>query len=73
MYSAEVNYWSFRAARHILKKESIDLMYLSTTDYMMHTYAPDVLKKAPFSGAFEYPGQTYSAISSAIIPDWKFT
>lgn len=41
MYSADVNYWSFRAARYILKKESIDLMYLSTTDYMMHTYTPD--------------------------------
>lgn len=41
MYSAQVNYWSFRAARYILKNESVDLMYLSTTDYMMHTYAPD--------------------------------
>lgn len=40
MYSADVNYWSLRAARHILKSERIDLMYLSTTDYMMHTYAP---------------------------------
>jgi phosphonoacetate hydrolase len=34
-----VNYWTFRAARHVLK--SVDLMYVSTTDYMMHTYAPD--------------------------------
>ncbi len=41
MYSAEVNYWTFRAARHILKNEPVDLMYLSTTDYMMHTYAPE--------------------------------
>jgi phosphonoacetate hydrolase len=41
MYSAAVNYWTFRAARYILNKESVDLMYLSTTDYMMHTYAPD--------------------------------
>lgn len=41
MYSAEVNYWTFRAARRILKTEAIDLMYLSTTDYMMHTYAPN--------------------------------
>jgi phosphonoacetate hydrolase len=41
MYSAEVNYWTFRAARHILAKESVDLMYLSTTDYMMHTFAPE--------------------------------
>ncbi len=41
MYSPSVNYWTFRAARHILKHERVDLMYLSTTDYMMHTYAPE--------------------------------
>jgi phosphonoacetate hydrolase len=41
MYSPDVNYWTFRAARHILKNESVDLVYLSTTDYMMHTYAPE--------------------------------
>jgi len=40
MYSAEVNYWTFRAARQILKNDSVDLIYLSTTDYMMHTYGP---------------------------------
>jgi phosphonoacetate hydrolase len=41
MYSAAVNYWSLRMARHLLLKEGVDLLYLSTTDYMMHTYAPD--------------------------------
>jgi len=40
MYSAEVNYWVFRAAHHLLRGSGIDLLYLSTTDYMMHTYAP---------------------------------
>lgn len=40
MYSAEVNYWVFRAARHLFQQQGIDLLYLSTTDYMMHTYAP---------------------------------
>lgn len=40
MYSAEVNYWVFRAAHHLLRSGDIDLLYLSTTDYMMHTYAP---------------------------------
>ncbi len=40
MYSAAVNYWSLRVARHLLKKEGVDLLYLSTTDYMMHTYPP---------------------------------
>jgi phosphonoacetate hydrolase len=39
MYSAAVNYWTFRAARHILP--TVDILYLSTTDYMMHTYAPE--------------------------------
>jgi phosphonoacetate hydrolase len=41
MYSAEVNYWSMRVARHLLKREGVDLLYLSTTDYMMHTHAPE--------------------------------
>lgn len=41
MYSPEVNYWTFRAARHLLKNDKVDLLYLSTTDYMMHTYSPD--------------------------------
>jgi phosphonoacetate hydrolase len=40
MYSAEVNYWVFRAARHLLRRGNIDLLYLSTTDYMMHAFAP---------------------------------
>ena len=40
MYTAEVNYWVFRAARHLLRRPDIDVVYLSTTDYMMHTCAP---------------------------------
>jgi phosphonoacetate hydrolase len=36
-----VNFWVFQAARFLLSKTNIDLVYLSTTDYMMHTYAPD--------------------------------
>ena len=41
MYSAGVNYWTLRAARTILREGTADLLYLSTTDYMMHTYAPE--------------------------------
>lgn len=41
MYSAAVNHWSLRVARHLLLREGVDLLYLSTTDYMMHTHAPD--------------------------------
>jgi len=40
IYSLEVNGWIIDAARHILGQESYDLVYLSTTDFAMHTYAP---------------------------------
>lgn len=41
IYSIEVNQWVVDAARYILGQESYDLVYLTTTDYAMHTYAPD--------------------------------
>ncbi len=41
VYSPDINYWSFRAARHFLNEGECQLVYLVTTDYMMHTYPPD--------------------------------
>jgi phosphonoacetate hydrolase len=41
IYSAQVNFWVFQAARFLLGKTDVDMVYLTTTDYMMHTYAPD--------------------------------
>lgn len=40
IYSIEVNHWLFRAARNILMEESPDLLYLATTDYASHNFAP---------------------------------
>jgi phosphonoacetate hydrolase len=40
VYSAELNYWSFRCARHLFRS-GYNFLFLSTTDYMMHTYAPE--------------------------------
>ena len=40
VYSLEVNQWVVDAARFILAKEHYDLVYLTTTDYAMHTYSP---------------------------------
>ena len=40
VYSPDINFWSFLAARHFLKEGDCQLVYLVTTDYMMHTYAP---------------------------------
>lgn len=41
MYSAEVNYWLFRAFHWTLRNSDSNLIYVATTDYMMHTYAPE--------------------------------
>ena len=41
IYSLEVNQWVIDAGRYILGQEHYDLVYLTTTDYAMHTYAPD--------------------------------
>lgn len=43
VYSAELSEFIFRAGVHLLKNGSPfkpDVMYLSTTDYIQHTYAP---------------------------------
>ena len=42
IYSREINYWIFRAAIHVLKhRPEIQCLYVHTTDYPMHTWAPD--------------------------------
>ncbi|MEA2542713.1 MAG: phosphonoacetate hydrolase [Acidobacteriaceae bacterium] len=42
IYSREINYWIVRAAIYILKHQpEIQCLYVHTTDYPMHTWAPD--------------------------------
>jgi phosphonoacetate hydrolase len=42
IYSREINYWTFRAAIDILKhRPEIECLYVHTTDYPMHTWAPE--------------------------------
>lgn len=41
IYSLEVNGWAIRAAALAMKREPADVVYISTTDFAMHTYAPD--------------------------------
>ena len=41
IYSREINYWLFRAAIYLLKaRPEIGCLYVHTTDYPMHTWAP---------------------------------
>lgn len=42
IYSLEVNGWVIRAASHLMDEdEGLDVVYATTTDYAMHTFAPD--------------------------------
>ncbi len=40
IYSIEADLWLLKAACELLSKKFIDLMYLSTTDYVMHKFKP---------------------------------
>ncbi len=40
IYTIDVNHWLLRAARDILQNDRPDFLYVSTTDYVNHTYAP---------------------------------
>jgi phosphonoacetate hydrolase len=41
IYSLEVNGWVVKSASYIMSKHPADLVYITTTDYAMHTYGPD--------------------------------
>ena len=41
IYSLEVNGWIINAANHLMSNRYFDGVYITTTDYAMHTYAPD--------------------------------
>jgi len=41
IYSIEVNQWVLKAAIYILERERFDLVYLTTTDFAMHTFPPE--------------------------------
>ena len=41
IYSLDVNGWVIRAGSYIMSERPANLVYITTTDYAMHTYAPD--------------------------------
>jgi phosphonoacetate hydrolase len=41
IYSIEVNPWLLKALRVVLEKHNPDFIYIGTTDYVGHKYAPD--------------------------------
>ena len=41
IYSAEINWWLFRALRKVLRDEDPDVVFCSTTDWAQHKFAPE--------------------------------
>jgi len=41
IYTIEVNHWLLRAGLVMLRSEKPDFLYISTTDFVTHTHAPD--------------------------------
>ncbi len=53
IYSLEVNGWIVDAARYAIAREHYDLVYLTTTDYAMHTYGPEAPESARHLALFD--------------------
>lgn len=67
IYSAEINYWLFRAALDILKnRPEIGCVYVHTTDYPMHMWPPESAEsKEHLARIDELLGQATSAAPDA--------
>ena len=67
VYSAELSEFVFAAGVKLLREWKPDVMYLSTTDYIQHKYAPDQQGAKDFYAMFDrYLGQL-DALGAAIV------
>jgi phosphonoacetate hydrolase len=41
IYSIDINWWVLEAARVVMREHDPDVVYVSTTDYIMHKYPPE--------------------------------
>ncbi|MGH9679876.1 MAG: alkaline phosphatase family protein, partial [Candidatus Acidiferrales bacterium] len=67
IYSREINYWLMDAALYVLKnRPDIGCLYLHTTDYPMHTWAPEAAEsKEHLSRMDDLIGQLLNAAPDA--------
>ncbi|SMD10397.1 MULTISPECIES: phosphonoacetate hydrolase [Primorskyibacter] len=67
VYSAELSEFVFAAGVKLLEEWKPDVMYLTTTDYVQHKYAPDQAEAKAFYEMFDkYLGQL-DALGAAIV------
>lgn len=67
VYSAELSEFVFIAGIKLLKQERPDVMYLTTTDYVQHKYAPGVPQANAFYEMFDKHLSELDALGAAIV------
>ncbi len=67
VYSAELSEFVFAAGVKLLKEWQPDVMYLSTTDYIQHKYAPDQKGALDFYEMFDKYLAELDALGAAIV------
>ncbi|WP_347310312.1 phosphonoacetate hydrolase [Defluviimonas sp. SAOS-178_SWC] len=67
VYSAELSEFVFAAGVKLLKEWAPDVMYLSTTDYVQHKYAPDQQGAKDFYEMFDRYLGALDALGAAIV------
>ncbi|MDQ6433493.1 phosphonoacetate hydrolase [Mesorhizobium sp. LHD-90] len=67
VYSAELSEFVFAAGVKLLKEFRPDVMYLTTTDYVQHKYAPGVKQANDFYAMFDRYLAQLDALGAAIV------
>ena len=67
VYSAELSEFVFAAGVQLLKEFRPDVMYLTTTDYVQHKYAPGVTQANAFYEMFDRYLAELDALGAAIV------
>jgi phosphonoacetate hydrolase len=67
VYSAELSEFVFAAGVQLLKEFRPDVMYLTTTDYVQHKYAPGVKQANAFYAMFDKYLAQLDALGAAIV------
>ena len=67
VYSAELSEFVFAAGVKLLKEFKPDVMYLSTTDYIQHKYAPDQKGAKDFYEMFDRYLAELDALGAAVV------
>lgn len=67
VYSAELSEFVFAAGVALLERERLDVMYLSTTDYVQHKHAPGTPAADAFTGMIDRYLERLDALGATVL------